>query len=84
MEGVAGCDVTVTLHFIFPGLERNLLKAKVGNRGQGKVLASDMNSIDHYGEIICHYCDPMLLIKCYINFGQLDVTNGYDIQSSIF
>ncbi|HCG8628650.1 TPA: LlaJI family restriction endonuclease [Vibrio parahaemolyticus] len=84
VEGVAGCDVTVTLHFIFPGLERNLLKAKVGNRGQGKVLASDMNSIDNYGEIICHYCDPMLLIKCYINFGQLDVTNGYDIQSSIF
>ncbi|WP_084683763.1 LlaJI family restriction endonuclease [Psychromonas hadalis] len=84
VEGVYGRDVTVTLHFIFPGAEQNLLKVKVGKRNQGKVSVDDMKSIDKYGEVICHYCDPMILINNYINDRKLDITNSGDIQGQIF
>ncbi|MGQ8367366.1 LlaJI family restriction endonuclease [Glaciecola sp. 1036] len=83
-EEICGVDVTVTLHFIFPGTEHNLLKAKVGVRGQRKIAIEKFVSVEQYGEIQCHYCDPVNLIRKYVNSKKLYINDGSDITGQIF
>ncbi|MBE5179450.1 LlaJI family restriction endonuclease [Vibrio parahaemolyticus] len=83
-EEICGDDVTISLHFIFPGLEQNLTEAKVGERGQGKVSVEKFVSVEQYGEILCHYCDPVTLIRKYVNSKKLDIYDKADITGEIF
>ena len=83
-EAICGENVTITLHFIFPGSEQNLSKVKVGERGQGKVSIEKYVAVEKYGEILCHYCDPVNLIRKYVNNKKLDIHDDSDITGQIF
>lgn len=58
-------DVKVTTHFVFPGVEQKLISAHVGKRGQG---GTDLFIAElEYPVIYCHYCEPISVMKAYIN-----------------
>ena len=79
-------DINITLHFIFPGeySESNLVKVKIGERGQNIIAKSEFKSIEKYEEILCHYCDPFLLMDKYVSGRKLDISKGKDISGNIF
>ena len=79
-----GNCVTVTLHFIFPGSKQNLIKAKVGARDQGKTHVDHFMAVAKYGEILCHYCEPIALLKKYVDSAKLDISQDKDVSGLIF
>lgn len=83
-EKVSGSEVSVSLHFIFPGATHYLDNAKVGERGQNKIPTSKFKEVDGYGEISCHYCDPSVLIRRYTGGHQLEIDENCDISGVIF
>lgn len=86
VQEICSNDVKVTLHFIFPGIpnEQHLVKAKIGERGQGSVVKSEFRVVDKYDEILCHYCDPLVLMAKYVRGRKLDISKGKDISGEIF
>ena len=83
-EEICGEGIKVTLHFIFPGSSNSLMLAKVGVRGQGTISIETFDAVEEYGEIVCHYCDPIVLIKKFVNAKKLEVTKGEEISGAIF
>lgn len=83
-EKVCGSEVSVSLHFIFPGAIHYLDSAKVGESGQNKISTSKFKEVEGYGEISCHYCDPSVLIRRYTSGHQLEIDEGCDISGLIF
>lgn len=83
-EEVCGLGVEVSLHFIFPGTNRVLKSARVGERNQGRVAVSDFNAVEKYGEVVCHYCDPMSLVRKYVNGIKLDISTEVEMKGLIF
>jgi hypothetical protein len=83
-EEISGNGVTVTLHFIFPGSKQNLIKAKVGARDQGKTHVDQFMAVAKYGEILCHYCEPIALLKKYVDSAKLDISQDKDVSGLIF
>ncbi|MDR4899346.1 LlaJI family restriction endonuclease [Yersinia kristensenii] len=85
-EEVCTSKLKITLHFIFPGIhsEKNLVNVKVGERGQGSVAKSEFKTVEKYHEILCHYCDPLVLMKKYVRGSKLDISKDKDISGEIF
>lgn len=83
-EKVCGDGVSVTLHFIFPGTEHHLSKVGVGTRGQRKVTIKEFSAVDGYGEIQCHYCNPLVLLEKYAQGNMLNISNNKNITGLIF
>lgn len=83
-EEICDRDTSVTLHFVFPGKFHHLNKVKVGERGQNKVTTEEFSEVDGHGEIICHYCDPMILIGKYTCGQKLDINDGGDLSGQLF
>lgn len=84
VEAVCGQAVSVTLHFVFPGTNNDLSKVKIGERGQKKVAISKFLEVSEYGEILCHYCDPVTLLEKYACCQLLDINNKCHISASFF
>lgn len=82
-EKICGPDIAITLHFIFPGTTHHLHTVKVGLRGQKKARIGAFVEVDGYGEIYCHYCDPMVLIEKYSCGQLLDINNVKHITGAI-
>ncbi|MFT7687149.1 MAG: hypothetical protein ACI9FB_002501 [Candidatus Azotimanducaceae bacterium] len=83
-EKVCSQATTVNLHFIFPGNIHHLNKAKIGKRGQNKFTSSDFSEVNGYGEILCHYGDPIVLMAKYACGQSLDINNRNHITGAIF
>ncbi|RTE67343.1 LlaJI family restriction endonuclease [Amphritea opalescens] len=83
-EKICGEDILVTLHFIFPGTIHRLEKIKVGERGQKKVAVNSFLEVAGYGEILCHYCDPMVLMQKYSNGQKLNISDSSEITGQLF
>ncbi len=83
-EKVCENSVSISLHFIFPGTKHHLNNAKVGERGQKKVSFPKFKEVEGYGEILCHYCDPIVLIRKYTNSLKLNITDDNDIIGKLF
>lgn len=83
-EEVCSQDVAVTLHFIFPGTTHYLDKVKIGDRNQKKVTISQFIEVGGYGEIRCHYCNPVTLLEKYASGQLLDIYNEVHITGEIF
>ena len=83
-EKICGKEVMVTLHFVFPGTNHFLHKAKVGGRGQKRVTTTMFTEVEGYGEILCHYCDPITLLEKYTCGQLLDIDNKSHITGSFF
>ncbi|HDM8170193.1 TPA: LlaJI family restriction endonuclease [Vibrio harveyi] len=83
-EGVCGQGVAVTLHFVFPGTTHYLNRVKIGERNQKKVPASQFIDVSGYGEIRCHYCDPVALLEKYASGQLLDINNDAYITGEVF
>jgi hypothetical protein len=81
-EEVCGPDTSVTLHFVFPGTKQHLLKVKVGARGQKTIRADVFEEVAGYGEIHCHYCNPIILIEKYALRQLLDLNNETHITGA--
>jgi hypothetical protein len=82
-DKICGKDILVTLHFIFPGTTHHLDKIKVGERGQAKVATHSFLEIGGYGKILCHYCDPIVLISKYANGQKINITDSYEITGQL-
>lgn len=83
-EKVCDKDVLVTLHFVFPGTTHYLSKVKVGEREQKKVITDKFLEVDGYGEILCHYCNPTILLEKYSCGQPLDINNINHIRGRFF
>ncbi|HIE4543503.1 MULTISPECIES: LlaJI family restriction endonuclease [Providencia] len=83
-EKICGQEISVTLHFIFPDTIQHLHKIKVGARGQKKTTFEAFLEVDGYGEIHCHYCNPITLLEKYACGQLLDINNRDHISSEIF
>ncbi|ELV8742231.1 LlaJI family restriction endonuclease [Vibrio vulnificus] len=83
-EKICSKNVSVTLHFIFPGSIQCLDKVRVGEREQKKVHLEKFKGIADYSEILCHYCNPLILIKKYTQGQFLNIADRSEISSEIF
>ncbi|MFA0830673.1 LlaJI family restriction endonuclease [Vibrio owensii] len=83
-EDICEKDVAVTLHFVFPGTTHHLNKIKIGERNQKKVISSRFIEVAGYGEIFCHYCNPLNLIEKYAWGQQLKINRKDQITGSFF
>lgn len=83
-EKICSKNVSVTLHFIFPGSVQCLDKVRIGEREQKKVTLEHFKGIADYSEILCHYCNPLILIKKYSRGQFLNITDRSEISSKIF
>lgn len=84
LESICNKGVRITLHFIFPGNNEYLKKVKIGNRKQKNTLSTDFIEVEQYGEILCHYCDPLILIEKYSRGRVLDIYNKRHITGDVF
>lgn len=83
-EEVCGQDIAVTLHFIFPGTIHYLNRVKIGERNQKKVPPEQFVEVGEYGEIRCHYCDPVNLLEKYASGKLLEINNVTHITGEQF
>jgi len=83
-EAICDSDILVSLHFIFPGTIHHLQVAKVGQRGQKNVKEDNFREVDGYGEIFCHYCDPIIILEKYARGQYLEINNPQHITGEIF
>lgn len=81
---VTSKEISITLHFIFPGTEHHLNTVKMGKRDQKKVTQDSFLEVNDYGEILCHYCDPLLLMFKYTNGLKLNITDNDEITGQLF
>ena len=61
-----------------------MIKAKVGARDQGKTHVDHFMAVAKYGEILCHYCEPIALLKKYVDSAKLDISQDKDVSGLIF
>lgn len=83
-EKVCGKGVLVTLHFVFPGTIHHLSKVKIGAHKQNKIPIVKFLEVDGYGEILCHYCNPIILLEKYACGHPLDINNINHITGKFF
>lgn len=77
VQELEGDDATVSNHFIFPGNEAALKSVHVAERGID--IDSDIDCLDEYKPIHCHYQDPIELLKVYVKRQKL-----YSLTENIF
>jgi hypothetical protein len=64
VESIVPQSTNVSLHFVFPGDKQVLDSAHVGSRANHPVKLKPSGD---YPDIHCNYCDPVKLMKDYVN-----------------
>ena len=86
-EEISGKGVEISLHFVFPGTAGPLVDAKVGHRKKTeseKFSTQPFSEVAKYGVIHCHYCEPNMLIRRYVDSEILNIDKDKDLSGSIF